>query len=320
LERDPFTLSGGEMVRAALAINAVTNPKLWLLDQIFDWLYPESAEYIKSLMHQEILIGNSVVETHSVKPKWYSKFDLTFDDIAKRNVPKPLTKIDTKPSSNLESKKLVLQTKTLQFQYSNNGFKLGPINLNIFSGDVVAFVGENGSGKTTLLQCIANLNRNIKGNIKVNGLSPPSKGWEWARSVIYCFQNPDDQLYKATVIEEIETTLKALKRPIPQNLHKILQNYGLKDYLDCEPYHLARPIRRMVCFAATMLSGSPVILLDEPTVNLDSALKKIVLNNILQAASQKTAIIMVSHDSNFIDHSANRILEMSNGVIKREIL
>jgi ABC-type lipoprotein export system ATPase subunit len=76
----------------------------------------------------------------------------------------------------------------------------------------------------------------------------------------------------------------------------------------------------MVCFAATMLSGSPVILLDEPTVNLDSALKKIVLNNILQAASQKTAIIMVSHDSNFIDHSANRILEMSNGVIKREIL
>ncbi|MBU3917031.1 energy-coupling factor ABC transporter ATP-binding protein, partial [bacterium] len=182
--------------------------------------------------------------------------------------------------------------------------------------DIIAIIGANGSGKTTLLQCLANLNPNYQGSLAVYGSSPTKKNWEWAKQAIYCFQNPDDQLYKATVLDGIKTTLSALKRTIPENLAEELETFGLSDYLNCEPYHLARPIRRMVCFAATMLSESPVVLLDEPTANLDKRFKDIILKKIQDPGKKCAVVIIISHDHDFVSQSANKIIEMENGLIK----
>jgi len=326
LNRDPFTLSGGEMVRASLAINAVTEPKIWLLDQIYDWLYPESIQYIRSLMLHELSMGHAVVETHSYMPKWFNEFDVVVRDLQNKTCHDPKqpshqvsnTYQDINKSKQIErgaSDELVLCVRDFKFQYPKNGFKIGPVDLDCYAGDIVAIIGENGSGKTTLLQCLANLNLDFQGKLSVYGSSPSEKNWEWAGQVIYCFQNPDDQLYNSTVLDEVKVTLRALKRNIPDDLSEKLETFGLTDYLDFEPYHLARPIRRMVCFAATMLSESPVVLLDEPTANLDHRFKDIVLSKIHDTKKKCHVIMMVSHDTAFVSKAANRIIEMKNGLI-----
>lgn len=324
LDRDPFSLSGGEMVRSALAINAVTEPKIWLLDQIYDWLYPQSISDVRSLMLHEISIGHAVVEAHSFLPKWHKEFDVLVEHLDTKHSFKTKQSLTQSFNTHTEtyiSKRSeqnispILQVENLEFQYPKNGFKIGPVNLNCYSGEIIALTGANGSGKTTLLQCLANLNQNFKGRLTVNNSCPSQKSWEWAKQAIYCFQNPDDQLYKATVLDEIKTTLIALKRAIPENLEEELISFGLADHLHSEPYHLARPIRRMVCFAASMISGSPVVLLDEPTANLDQNLKDIVHKKIHAPDKYCSVIIMVSHDMDFVLQSANQIIIMENGLI-----
>ena len=325
LDRSPFDLSGGEMVRAALAINAVKNPKIWLLDQIFDFLHPEAAKEIHDLLLNERKYGNTVVETHSTMPLWSADFsDNIFlenekniiarrpDDYRHMNESE-LTCVVSKP---IQGSKPICSIDNIEFQYKNDGFKLGPITTHYFQKDIVAITGPNGSGKTTLLQCIANLNKGMTGHLSIQGGSPTRDRWLWARKALYCFQNPDDQLYQPTVFDEIKTTIMALGRIVPKDLEKQICAFGLEDYVKAEPYQLARPLRRMVCLATALLSGSPVILLDEPTANIDGRLKAIIYERICTLAKNGSVVVIVSHDFPFVSAVANRVLRLSDGKLQ----
>jgi len=318
LDRNPFSFSGGEMIRAALSICAVKNPRIWLLDQVFDFLHPDAALEIHNMLLNESQKGKTIVEVHSTYPSWAEDFnDYIFIDNIKKdkkeNSYSTSQNINDKPKESHQSKKPLCILKNIEFKYKTGDFKLGPINTNFYSNDIVAIIGPNGSGKTTLLQCIANFNDNMTGDLSISGKYPTKKKWTWAKSAIYCFQNPDDQLYKSTVIDEIKTTIKSLGNTIPIDLNEQIRQFGLGSYLNAEPYQLARPLRRMVCLASTMLSGSPVILLDEPTANLDAEFKEIIFNRVCDAASKGSAIIIVSHDLPFISALANKTLKLLNG-------
>lgn len=321
LNRDPFTLSGGEMVRAAIAINAVREPKIWILDQIYDWLNDVSKDYVRSFFESERYEGKAIVESHSIKPKWYNEFDkkLYLENFhCDKKFDEENYKYQSNTLTRVKKAKRILKIENLFYQYPKNGFKLGPIGIDCYEGDIIAIIGENGSGKTTLLQCIANLQDNIVGNIDINGKIPTKKKWEWAKNAIYCFQNPDDQLYSPTVKDEVLTTLKALGVDVKYGKDERIEEFGLLGKINDEPYHLPRPLRRMVSFAACIISQTPVVLLDEPTANLDENLKKIIYKEICEYNLKGWVIIMISHDIEFVKKIANRIILLEEGRIKED--
>lgn len=364
LKRDPFSLSGGEMARAALAIVAAKKPVVWLLDQVYDWLHPDAAVEVRKLIESELALGHAVVEAHSSSPPWVDRFDTTLfldeggkavvgnylavarqiqnrnllsetsrlsmyleKDLGLRIDPhhevaaiidalRPLVARDERRTVGLTTEaQTVVEMARLSFQYPQGHFALGPIDLNLGQGEIVAVAGPNGSGKTTFLQCVANLLDPIYGDLEILGARRTKRRWEWPRRAFYCFQNPDDQLYLPTVSEEVEKTLEVLERPRPADMAARYEAFGLTPYLAREPYQLARPIRRMVCLAAGLISATPVILLDEPTSGLDVQARTAVREEIIRMAEKGFTFLMVSHDFSFIAETATRILTFSNGKI-----
>ena len=363
LERDPFTLSGGEMVRAAIAIVASKRPTIWLIDQIYDWLHPNAVSDLRRFFRSEIEQGCSVMETHSRCPDWHEDFDHmivldtngkvlsgTYETLSQAvsnsfllsetdqisvqlfgklgQIAHENGSLTATAATLLKSKRhrteansppaatenTIIIASEMSHSYSRGGFSLGPIDLSINTGEAVAVIGPNGSGKSTFLQCIANL-LTPTGRLSINGRSPEARKWEWAKEAIYCFQNPDDQLYLPTTIDEIKTTLKALNREVPADLDEHLDRLGLLSCADKEPFHLPRPLRRQVGLAIGLLSGSPVILLDEPTAGIDSSQRQSLIKEIRQMRSAGTVFLIVSHDFSFITQVASRLVQFCDGKI-----
>ena len=362
LLRDPFSLSGGEMLRAAMAIVAAKQPYVWLFDQIYDWLDNETINLIHELIEEELALGHAFVETHVYSPSWAEKFDIVYfldneenvvsgdyitaaRKISNNNLLSEISRISLRleadlgvdiqhhdridsivealrilnPKSDISNsvKKFdidyLLKATQLSFSYPDGVFTVGPINVNFKKGEIIAIAGKNGSGKTTFLQCLANLLYPVRGKLEILESSPTRRQWEWAAKAFFCFQNPDDQLYLPSVREEIEKTLDVLNRQNTDELEIKLDTFGLTPYLSCEPYQLARPIRRMICLASGLISSSPVILLDEPTSGLDIQQRNAICHEINKMAKMGFTFAMISHDFSFIGEMANRILIFSDG-------
>jgi energy-coupling factor transport system ATP-binding protein len=363
LTRDPYSLSGGEMMRAAVAIIAAKRPRVWLLDQIYDWLAPQVVDQFREIMKSELALGNAIIETHSSSPSWSDEFEtmvfldegreavvgsysaiasnvrnenlltensrlcvrlerdlnLNIQNHADLNVIvdalKPLVLHCRRRPNEIDDGPIILEAQDLGFRYPGNGFAIGPICLSLKRGEVVAIAGANGSGKTTFLQCLANLLRPQQGKLEIEGSQPTKRQWLWPRKAFYCFQNPDDQLYLPSVAQEIERTLDLLGRDRPADISDRYDRFGLTPYLTREPYHLARPIRRVVCLAAGFIASSPVVLLDEPTSGLDVRAKAAIACEVQRMSALGFTFLIVSHDFSFIAEVANRALIFSQGKV-----
>jgi energy-coupling factor transporter ATP-binding protein EcfA2 len=365
MERDPFSLSGGEMTLAALAMVAVKRPKIWLLDQVYESLHPDMRERCCTIMREELARGCAVVETHSVSPGWADKYNqvifldgrhevrvgeylrvarslhdtgllsevsqLSFGIQRDRGIPiVDHHNIDhlisaVRPyviqSQHVLSEPVkacanpVLSLSKLSFRYGSSGFSVGPLTSCFQQGEVVAILGANGAGKSTLLKMIALLNAPKVGRVCINGRKPNWHRWKWPRSALYCFQNPDDQLYCPSVRSEVEKTITCLGRTPPKDILEQYRRLGLLPYLDKEPYHLARPIRRMVCLSPGFIAPSPVLLFDEPTADLDATQRRVVLGEIGRLSRSGFVVLVVSHDYAFVAEACSRSLVLEGGGI-----
>lgn len=132
-----------------------------------------------------------------------------------------------------ESTDIGISVSSLEFQYSGkNAFHLGPITFDFKKGRTTAILGENGVGKTTLLRCLGNLNSKWLGTLLINGKkrSQTEPLHQWARTIIYCFQNPDDQLFLPTVFDELRESAQRIQDksfPIEERVHQIADALSL---------------------------------------------------------------------------------------------
>jgi energy-coupling factor transporter ATP-binding protein EcfA2 len=333
LHRDPFTLSGGERVRAALAVALIKDPLIVLVDDIFPNLDPEQTLKIHARLASRAQNNQLIIETHSRIPPFHS----AFTSIASLNG-EPTSNASIAPSAAASSTFLrshrsnestigvfqQLLVKEVSFFYSRRDhFQLGPITHEFGSGLVYALTGPNGSGKSTFLRLLAGLYDAVAGTVSIDSgdqcrqMPAPRKRHEWARHIQLCFQEPDDQLYLSSVRAEISEGLRRFsKSDVQQRCEVVADAFDLTRVLNMSPHDLSRPLRRLVTLATVLGAAPPLVLLDEPTASLDDRLIAIVTQQIRSHVDHGGTVILVSHDDTFVSKVATKRIAMCDGCFR----
>jgi energy-coupling factor transport system ATP-binding protein len=191
--------------------------------------------------------------------------------------------------------------------------------LKIESGDFLAIMGENGAGKTTLVKQLNGLLRPTLGRVTVDGDDTTKKSVaQLSRKVGIVFQNPDHLLFSETVREEVGFALKNFgfdPGVIVKQVERTLEALDLAHYADTSPFLLSGGERKRVALAAVLAWEPDYLILDEPTIGQDYQQKERLRNFILQLNSQGKAVVMVTHDVEFVAECNPKVVLMSKGKI-----
>ncbi len=204
---------------------------------------------------------------------------------------------------------------TFKYQESTDGVER--VSLSLYPGELVALVGQNGAGKTTLTKLVNGLLRPRSGDIQIKGSS--CKDWKTsqiAKHVSTLFQNPDYQICKESVLEEIAFGLE-LKSTSAEDARKkaleVIDCMGLD--ADASPFMLSRGQRQMVSLASVVACEPDILVLDEPTSGLDYKECMQVMSMVKSLCEKGCAVLMVCHDMEVVLDFATRIVVMAHGCV-----
>ena len=190
------------------------------------------------------------------------------------------------------------------------------VALVVRPGEIVGVVGRNGAGKTTLLRSLAGVHPPSAGSVAVQGGRAPRPGSD----VALCPQDPDSLLFKETVQQEVEATLRARGKAGPSTspasgAETLLEELGLADLADRHPRDLSAGQRLLVAVAATVAAGAPLLLLDEPTRGLDVESKARLAGLLRGFARAGRAVIFATHDVELVAEVATRVVMLASGEV-----
>ena len=192
---------------------------------------------------------------------------------------------------------------------------LDRISLGLEAGERLALVGANGAGKTTLLRTLVGLERPTRGRIVAFGAERRvEKDFREVRALAgYLFQDPDDQLFSPTVIEDVAfgpLNLGLAPADAVARAEATLARLGLSALARRITHRLSGGEKRLVALAGVLAMEPRVLLLDEPTNALDER-HLARLSEIL--AGLDVAMVIVSHDRSFLEHHATRAVLLKDG-------
>ena len=212
--------------------------------------------------------------------------------------------------------KQYLNINNLSFEYPD-GFKaLENINLNLSKGERLAVLGPNGAGKTTLILHLNGILGDLNGQITLNNKPFSEENISKIRkSVGLVFQDPDDQLFMPTVLEDVMFGPKNFgfsDELVEKNSIKALEQVKMLQFKDKPPHHLSFGQKRKVAIASVLASEPELLVLDEPSSNLDPASRRELID-ILK--NLDVSIILVTHDLPMALEICNRSIILNNGKI-----
>lgn len=192
---------------------------------------------------------------------------------------------------------------------------LDRVSLRLDAGERLALIGANGAGKTTLLRTLVGLERPSAGRLVAFGAERTvEKDFRAVRALAgYLFQDPDDQLFAPTVIEDVAfgpLNLGLAPREAIARAEATLERLALAPLARRVTHRLSGGEKRLVSLAGVLAMEPRVLLLDEPTNALDET-HLTRLSEIL--ASLDVAMVIVSHDRHFLEHHATRAVVLKDG-------
>jgi len=199
------------------------------------------------------------------------------------------------------------------FSYPDKPNVLQNLNLEIRQGERVGIVGYNGCGKTTLFMLVCGVLTPESGTVELLG-EPVSPG-KFRPDIGLVFQNPDDQLFSATVWEDIAFAPENMGLPpeeVEARVRNALHLTGTESLEQRPPHHLSGGEKRMVAIAGVLAMQPQVMIYDEPTANLDLRARRRLIH-FLQASSQ--TFLTSSHDLEFILEVCDRVVVLNEGCI-----
>ena len=211
----------------------------------------------------------------------------------------------------------IVSVEDVKFSYPAGVSALKGVSLEIKKGEKVAILGPNGSGKSTLILLIAGLLNPTKGQIKVFGQPTTSKDFPKLRSRIgLVFQDPDDQLFTPTVREDVEYGPKNLGLPakvISERCDHILEDIGISHLKDRPPHRLSFGEKKKVSLATALILRPELLILDEPTANLDLLSRRALIDLLNELNAEGTTIVISTHDVEALPELADRVIVVSQG-------
>jgi cobalt/nickel transport system ATP-binding protein len=210
----------------------------------------------------------------------------------------------------------VLDLQGVAFAYPDGHQALHGVDLHVHQGERVALLGPNGAGKTTLVLHLNGILMPGLGSVAVSGL-PVTKDnlLEIRRRVGIVFQDPDDQLFMGSVRDDVAFGPMNLGLRGPELDARVLaalESVGMAEYADRPPHHLSFGQRRRVAVATVLAMQPEILVLDEPSSNLDPASRR-ELADIIR--SLDVTVLLVTHDLPYALELCPRSVILSDGVV-----
>ena len=209
-----------------------------------------------------------------------------------------------------------LSVEGLAFSYPDGHQALFGVDLRVERGERVAVLGPNGAGKTTLVLHLNGLLAGGVGSVAVAGLAvEPANYPEIRRRVGLVFQDPDDQLFMPTVRDDVAfgpANAGVVGEELDGRVHAALESVGMAEFADRPPHHLSFGQRRRVALATVLVMEPEILVLDEPSSNLDPASRRELADVI---RSLDVTVLMVTHDLPYALELCPRAVILSGGII-----
>jgi cobalt/nickel transport system ATP-binding protein len=209
-----------------------------------------------------------------------------------------------------------IETKALRFAYPDGTAVLDGVDLSVGAGERVALLGPNGAGKTTLVLLLIGVLRASGGRIRIGGVELTDDTLdEMRRRVGLVFQDPDDQLFMPTVGQDVafgpaNFGLRGVS--LAERVAWALRAVGEEHLIERAPHHLSGGERRRVAIATVLAVESEILVLDEPTSNLDPAGRRELVGLLTGLPATQ---LVVTHDLPFALELCPRAVIMDRGRI-----
>ena len=244
--------------------------------------------YIQNLIDRVLVINNGKV------------IEKTISDLESNNEV-PLRSLDI---FNLELENISCKNKELLMEINNITYKniLTNITTTIYKGDVIGLIGKNGVGKTTLLRLLSNIMKPNKG--KIVGKVVP----------FLVMQDMDYQFFTESV--ESEMKFGSADNDL-EKINSLLMKLGLTEFKDKIPFELSGGQKQRLLIAISALANVNLLMFDEPTSGLDYV-NMTKVSGILKDLSKNSALIVATHDIEFLYKTCNRVVYLDDKVIKED--
>jgi len=215
----------------------------------------------------------------------------------------------------------IIEISGLSYTYPDGTNALNSVSCSIGTGEKVAVIGPNGAGKSTLLLTLIGVLKG-SGMIKVGGIAVGKKTLKEIRRMIgFVFQEPEDQLFSLTVFEDVAFGPAQFGIPLSgtEGLQRIvsrsLEIVGLPGIEHKKPIQLSSGEKKLVSLATALALEPKILILDEPSSNLDSKHRRRLLQ-FLQNYDE--TILIATHDLDFAAELCERCIVLHEGTIKAD--
>lgn len=211
-----------------------------------------------------------------------------------------------------------IQVRDLYFSYTADSNILKGISLNL-ADQTIAIIGQNGAGKSTFVKLLKGLLKPSSGDIFINGHSTKEMtAAKLAKFIGLVFQNPNDQIFKSKVIDEVmfgPLNIGYSEEEARKNATDALQWVGLDGYLDRNPYDLSLSQRKMITIASVLAMKTDIIIFDEPTMGQDYEGREKLKEIILKLRNEGKLILCILHDMDFVAEVFERTIVLNQGSV-----
>ncbi|NBD34739.1 MAG: ATP-binding cassette domain-containing protein [Chloroflexi bacterium] len=213
----------------------------------------------------------------------------------------------------------LLAVEDLHHTYDDGTHALQGVSLDIREGEYVLIIGQNGAGKSTLVKHFLKLLEPTGGVVRVSGADTRTLSVSGlARRIGYVAQNPDNQIFNATVEDEVAFALKNLghdEEEVEARVTESLDAMGLLAERDRHPLSLPKGDRARVVIAAILAMKPEIIIFDEPTTGQDYRGAKYILEISKNLHERGKTVIVITHHLYLMPEYAERVVVMGKGTI-----
>lgn len=208
--------------------------------------------------------------------------------------------------------KTIIEIANAGFSYEKGNKVLDDISFIIEEGESVGLIGANGSGKSTLLKMLTGL-VNHSGSIKIEGMEVEKQNLSQIRRKLgLVFQDSDSQLFMPRLYDDVAFALRnygMAESEVEVSVNEALEKIGITKLKDKQNYKMSGGEKRMGSIATILAMKPDIILMDEPSIALDPANRRAVINNLNLIKETK---LISSHDLDLIWETCDRVILLDN--------